>query len=114
MVEIRQSSRLISDPWEDLLLNLEAKANIETIEAGNIIKTVDADGKLQWRVKSSYLLASVLDIASERVNATHSRRLGAVMRKLGWSGPANLRFGAQQSKGSFKLATDTDATTGYR
>ena len=58
--------------------------------------------KPQWRVKSTFLLASVLQITNERVNPVHSRRLGAVMRKLGWTGPVNLRFGAQQGKGYFK------------
>jgi predicted P-loop ATPase len=108
-IEDRQSSRMISDPWEDLLANLEAKATMENIEGGHIAKAIDADGKPQWRVKSTFILATVLGIPSERVNTNHSRRLGSVMRKLGWNGPVNLRFAAQQSKGYFRPATD-DAT----
>src|SRR5262249_8875772 len=57
-VEIRQTSRLISDPWEDVLLNVEASPNAD----GSIVQAPDADGKLEWRVKSSYLLESVLCI----------------------------------------------------
>ena len=70
-IEDRQSYRLISDPWEDLLTNVEARANA----GDSIVRAADADGEPEWRAKTSYLLANVLGIASERVNTTHSRRL---------------------------------------
>ena len=62
--------------------------------------------KPEWRVRSCYLLTNVVGIAAERVNRAHHRRLGTVMRKLGWAGPKNLRFGAEQAKGYFKAAED--------
>ena len=65
-IEDRPSSRLVGDPWEDVLVNLEARGEI----ADNIVKATDDDGKLQWRVRSNYILMSVLGIPSERVNAT--------------------------------------------
>ena len=98
----RQSSRLISDPWEDLLKNLEASPDA----GNNIVQAVDPDGKPEWRAQSCYLLTNVVGIAAERVNVVHQRRLGTVMRKLGWAGPKNLRFGAEQAKGYFKAAQD--------
>ena len=100
-IEARQSSRLISDPWEALLKNLlEARPNA----GNNIVQAVDPDGKPEWRAQSCYLLTNVVGIAAERVNVVHHRRLGTVMRKLGWTGPKNLRFGAEQAKGYFKVA----------
>jgi len=97
-----QGSRLSSDPWEDLLKNFEANP-----DAGNgIVRAVDPDGKPEWRVKSCYLLDTVLGLAAERISAVHQRRLGAVMRKLGWTGPKNIRFGTGQAKGYFKAAED--------
>jgi hypothetical protein len=45
-------------------VNLEARGEI----ADNIVKATDDDGKL--RVRSNYILMSVLGIPSERVNAT--------------------------------------------
>jgi hypothetical protein len=90
------------DPWADLLKNLEARPN-----AGrHIVQAVDPDGKPEWRVRSCYLLTNVVGIAAERANGAHHRRLGTVMRKLGWTGPKNLRFGAEQAKGYFKAAED--------
>ena len=109
-IEARQSSRLISDPWEALLKNLlEARPNA----GNNIVQAVDPDGKTEWRVRSCYLLTMV-GIAAERINAAHQRRLGTVMRKLGWAGPKNLRFGAEQAKGYFKAAEDVPRSNHVR
>src|SRR6516225_2496704 len=108
-IKARQSSPLISDPWEDLLKNLEARPN-----AGrHIVQALDPDGKPEWRVRSCYLLTMV-GIAAERVNVVHHRRLGTVMRKLGWTGPKNLRFGAEQAKGYFKAAEDVPRSNHVR
>ena len=107
-IEAGQSPPPISDPWEVLLKNLEASPNA----GNNIVQAVDADGRLEWRVRSCYLLANVasaLGIAPERINAVHHRRLGAAIRKLGWTGPKNLRFGREQAKGYFKAAEDLPA-----
>ena len=51
-----------------------------------------------------YRLTTLVGIAAERANGSHHRRLDTVMRKLGWTGPKNLRFGAEQAKGYFKVA----------
>ena len=101
-IETKQNSWLSSDPWEGLLKNLEARPNA----GDNIVQAADADGKPEWRVKSCYLLDTVLGLAAERISAVHQRRLGAVMRKLGWTGPKNIRFGTGQAKGYFKAAED--------
>jgi Virulence-associated protein E len=97
-IEDRQSSRMIGDPWQDILVNVEAGAD----NNGNIIQTTNDDGKPEYRAKSSFLLTTKLGIALERLNSNHSRRLGNAMRNLGWSGPKNLRFGEEQAKGYFK------------
>ena len=91
----------LDDPWADLLKNLEARPNTDR----HIVQALDPDGKPEWRVRSCYLL-TVVGLAAERANAVHHRRLGTVMRKLGWTGPKNLRFGAEQAKGYFKAAED--------
>jgi hypothetical protein len=57
-------------------------------------------------VRSCYILANVIGIAPERINAVHQRCLGTVMRNLGWTGPRNLRFGREQAKGYFKAAAE--------
>jgi hypothetical protein len=85
----KQSPQLTSDSWEDLLLeNLELRPDARH----NITQAVDADGNTEWRVRSSYLLTHVIGIAPERAGAVHQRRLGTVMRKMGWSGPKNIKF----------------------
>ena len=91
-----------ADSWEDLLKNLEVKPDARH----NIVQAVDADGNTEWRVRSCYLLANVIGIAPERTNAVHQRRLATVMRKLGWTGPKNIRFGREQAKGYFRTAEE--------
>jgi hypothetical protein len=99
----KQSFRLTSDSWEDLLLkNLELKPDARH----NITQAFDADGNPEWRVRSYYLLTNVVGIAPERVGAVHQRRLGTVMRKLGWSGPKNIKFGTEQAKGYSRAAEE--------
>ena len=79
-----QTARLAKDPWEDLLTGQEEM----WARMGFAVKTEE-----EWRVKSEVLLQRVLKHGPERVNTAVYRRLSAVMKKLGWSGPLKLRFG---------------------
>ena len=95
-IEDRQSSRMVADPWEDFLVNLvETKGELDD----NIVKAIDDDGALQWRVRSNYILMRVLGIPSQLVNTSHSTRLAKVMRRLGWAGPVNQRYGGGSMPG---------------
>jgi hypothetical protein len=53
-------------------------------------------------VKSAAVLEKILGFTPDRINSSHSKRLGAVMRSLGWTGPVNMRFGVEQGKGYWK------------
>jgi hypothetical protein len=97
--EARPSSWLGNDPWEDLLKeHLEAGPGADN----SIIRVVTPDGQPEWRVKSRYLLANVLGLVPERNNG----RLSTLMRKLGWTGPKDMRFRGKLAKGYFKAAED--------
>lgn len=86
------------DPWEKLLRRVETRAGV--------VHGVDRDGKREWRVKSRYLLTEVIGIPPERASgAVHGCRLGVVMRKLGWTGPKDIWFGAGHTKGYAKPDT---------
>lgn len=73
-----QESRVEHDPWFDTL------APVEGERAGGF-----------FRITSSQLLTDILQIPKERQNSAISKRLGHVMRQLGWTGPKLLRFGSQ-------------------
>jgi putative DNA primase/helicase len=100
-IEERQASRRIGDPWEDLLGDGDILCWPMTSGA-DFVAAADEDGKRQWRVKSASLLEKRLGFTPDRVTIVQSKRLGAVMRSLGWTGPVNMRFGADQSKGYWK------------
>jgi hypothetical protein len=70
------------------------------------VQAIDQDGKPEWRIRSFYLLTNVIGIAPERITVAHGRHLGAIMCKLGWSGPKNLRFGVEQAKGYYRAADE--------
>jgi predicted P-loop ATPase len=109
VIAARQSSRMISDPWEDDLTNVEKRAEVP----GNLIKVLNDSGNPEYRVRTSYLMHSVLCIPPESSTQAHSRRLGNVMRALDWIGPDNMRFGeGSQGKGYRKPVTVTDTDTG--
>jgi predicted P-loop ATPase len=97
-IEERQSSRMIIHPWEGIL----AEDKWLVANGQDIVQAVDDSGELEWRVKTNYLLTSVLDIAIDRMNVSHARQLGAVMRRLRWVGPITMRFASGVSKGYCK------------
>ena len=102
-METRQTSRLLSDPWEEELAgklsNLPALAQqVPT----NIASGSDEHGIRQWRISSQYLLTVFLSIS--KPENKNSRRLALVMRKLGWKGPEDLRFNSRVVKGYTKPA----------
>jgi predicted P-loop ATPase len=103
----RQASRLISDPWEDILSGLESFA---PMSAGSIVLWQGAPGEpSEWRVSSDYVCKTFLRLDPDRVNSSTSRRLGAVMRRLGWTGPKPIRF-QKVVQGYTKPATDAADT----
>jgi hypothetical protein len=85
-------SRLADDPWIATLAQVERQVNI-------------IDGKFsrefgETRASSDWLLRDVLDINPNVINTTHPKRLAACMRKLGWTGPKNLKInGRADQKG---------------
>jgi hypothetical protein len=77
------------DPWENVLRTVETRSGV--------FEAVDSNGRREWRVRSRYLLTSVIGIAPERVNgSSQGTRLGVVMRRLNWIGPQYLYFGNKQ------------------
>lgn len=87
----RQVSRLVSDPWEDLLENIE---HLVPQSSGSIVKVEGAPGELaEWRVPSEYVLHSLLNFDRKSIRSSDARRLASVMRRLGWTGPKKMRFG---------------------
>jgi putative DNA primase/helicase len=100
-IEERQNSRRIADPWEDLLGDKEV-LGWRMKNGEDYVKAADENGKLQWRVRSAAVLENILGFTPDRINNSHSKRLGAVMRSLGWTGPIPIRFGTEVSKGYWK------------
>lgn len=96
------SKSQVIDPWEHLLWRFELRT---TDPAGHIVKVVNKDGKLEWRVISRFILAAILKIPREGLRAP-SKRLGGVMRRLGWIGPVSLRFGSYKARGYRKTIED--------
>lgn len=90
----RQGDRLQSDPWELVLVDV-VKLSPQT--CGNITLH---EGK--WKAFSSYLLETVLRIDRSVQRTEHERRLGVVMRRLGWDGPKPLRVGDRVNRGYVK------------
>lgn len=74
VAEIEQEARLEDDPWLDILSDLHP-SNLDQV-AGMV------------RVASSHLLEFPLGLEPNRQQQFHAKRLAAVMRQLGWHGPA--------------------------
>ena len=100
-MEIRQTSRLLSDTWEEELAG--KLANLPALAPqvpANITTATDEHGIRQWRISSQYLLTTFLGIT--KPENRDAKRLALVMRKLGWKGPEDLRFNSQVVKGYTK------------
>jgi predicted P-loop ATPase len=77
---IEQEARLSVDPWEDILRRLTPlNPNVIVHEA-------------QWKITSEALIGDVLKIPTERQGRPEANRAGLAMRRLGWTGPKQMRF----------------------
>jgi hypothetical protein len=98
-----------NDPWLAVLRNLDI-----TPDDDNIIKATNPDGgESEWRIKSYYLLVTVLGLAPKRVRHVDTLRLAICMRKAGWTRPQNLRFRGKQAKGFFKPVENAAGTANF-
>jgi hypothetical protein len=69
-----QESRLLDDPWLEALREIQGR-----VENGvERISTTDA--------------LSHLEMTADRQNPTSAKRIVALLRKLGWTGPKTLRI----------------------
>lgn len=96
--------RTQSDPWADVLDNVAAqaaRAQAATVatadDDADVVAIydasgVDADGKPEERVASAFVIGEALGIPADRRTAEQAKRLGLVMRSLGWSGPKVARI----------------------
>jgi predicted P-loop ATPase len=96
----RQASRLIADPWDDLLEPLERLA---PQSGGSIVKTGG-----EWRVSRDYILTSMLNLDLRSLRASDARRLAASMHRLGWRGPTRLTENGTRVQFYFKPIAHTD------
>ncbi len=73
------------DPWEDVLEHTTSK--IVPAEGGEL------------RVHAQQLLLLDLGVPVDRQTDYHFKRLGSVMRRLGWEGPRLVRVDGKQARG---------------
>ena len=71
------------DPWDDALADIPG--------------TVCEGG--EERISSYTLLNSHLKISTDRLTDVHSKRLGYVMRRLGWEGPKPIWLEGRTQRG---------------
>jgi hypothetical protein len=83
-----QDARLEHDPWLDRLAGLQ----------GTIMTCNDGCSE-EERISGDEILSTNLAIPAEHQTNIVSKRLGIVMRKLGWEGPASIRFGSVVKRG---------------
>jgi hypothetical protein len=74
-VAAQQEERMLDDPWDDILAAAK----------GEIIDEVE-------RISSENLLTVYLQLRADQIYDATTKRLGACMRRLGWSGPKKMRF----------------------
>jgi hypothetical protein len=84
---LAQEARRVSDPWEDILVNMPAVLNLFNpelpgMELMQIIHTAGTDDN--DFVSSAALLTHVLGIQNAQQTSAHTMRLATVMKKLGW------------------------------
>jgi predicted P-loop ATPase len=80
-----QDKRMPADAWTDVLAEV-----VGTVQ-------VNDDGQKVERVKSTTIMTQWLKIDLERQRPAMGRRVGKVMRKLGWDGPEDYTFGSGKS-----------------
>jgi predicted P-loop ATPase len=91
-VAAQQEERMLKDTWDDILAPVK----------GEII---DADGV--ERISSEKLLTVFLQLKPDRINDATTKRLGACMRRLGWSGPKKMRFASVPKQGYWRQQPPT-------
>jgi virulence-associated protein E len=113
-----RATRMQSDPWADILDGVAAsaaRAQNSTIDSGAladdlaIFEVADFNGSgaaNKERIASSYILSDVLAIPSERQTAETAKRVGRVMRQLGWTGPKKIRIRRHAVQGYSRMLTD--------
>jgi predicted P-loop ATPase len=103
-----QEARTYQDTWLDVLADVSSRG--ERYEAA---RTAPGTGGLladtgpaeyerrdgRERVTSAWLLTDVLRIPEGQQNAEHGKRLGMVMRKLGWKGPKGYQIDGRVARG---------------
>lgn len=72
---VEQEARLEDDPWQEILSSA----------CGDLIAGFE-------RITSSELLEDTLGVPPERQQQFHLKRLGSIMRKIGWDGPKSLKL----------------------
>jgi hypothetical protein len=98
------------DPWEDelsarlaQLVDLGERTGRGFMLEGQFGGGADANGNLEWRASTDYLLSDVLDVPKDRQNNNHTKRLAGIMRRLGWLRSEEvLRFGKVVKRGFTK------------
>ena len=91
---ILANSRLAEDPWDQTLAKVARM-------------TGRVPGKFshefgEMRASSDWLLRDVLDLNPNNVSGAASKRLGACMRRLGWTGPKTMKINGEDVKGYCK------------
>ncbi len=57
---------------------------------------VETEDGLVERIASKILLTHHLGLSGAQINDFHTKRLGRVMRRLGWQGPEKMRAGGKE------------------
>jgi predicted P-loop ATPase len=99
--EARQESRLISDPWADMLWMFREETDIIKFaenSAGSVQCLPDESGISCWRVSSEYILSTILKTPPEKQNTAQAKKLKGIMQNFGWQ-HKDFRFSGKVAKG---------------
>ena len=91
---ILANSRLADDPWDQILAKVERRPGL-------------VPGKFshefgEMRASSEWLLCDVLCLDPKHTSGAASKRLGACMRRLGWTGSKTMKINGEDVKGFCK------------
>jgi predicted P-loop ATPase len=102
--EAQQQARMEIDPWADTLASvLSSRMHKGKTIDGKFAAAADENGNAQWRVSTDHLLSDILCLPKERQYNTHTKRLAAAMRSLGWTRNEDpMRIGKVLKRGYFK------------
>jgi predicted P-loop ATPase len=78
------NSRLADDPWDQTLAKVE---RMPIVIDGQFSREFG-----ETRASTDWLLRDILDINPNMIGPAHTKRLAACMRRLGWTGPKNLKI----------------------